>query len=227
MRYVPKPMAPLPEDCSDSSGSEVEVPIPEKQKGRYISLDLLPELVKHVKVNMEFTDGEAPDTSSGSLLCQFWCTIPISIHPCIQEVIKREWRDPDKIILPRFMAKLYPLQDMSLVLPNFIYIDSFVASLVGRMTLAEDVVVSHLVDKKVDGSLKKTYSRNHLTLRAGICGTYVAQSLLSDLKLLGRALDESSDCTSLLAIFERQVEFLSDISFDVVRASALDGDACV
>ncbi|KAJ1137458.1 hypothetical protein NDU88_003856 [Pleurodeles waltl] len=202
---------------------------PEEQKGKYISRDSLPDLVKHVKVNMEFSDDEAPDTSSGSLLHQFQSTLPVDvpIHPCIQEVIKWEWPDPDKFILPCFMAKLYPLQDMSQVLPDSIHIDSFVASLVGWTSLDKDVVVRDLVGKKVDGSLKKAYFGNHLMLRAGIDGTYVAQSLLSDLKSLGRALDKSSDCTGLLAFIDRQVEFLSDISFDVVHASLLAAGACV
>ncbi|KAJ1196434.1 hypothetical protein NDU88_000305 [Pleurodeles waltl] len=85
-------------------------------------------------MNMDFPEDEVPDTSSGSLLRQFQSTVPVdvAIHPCIREVIKQEWRDPDKILLPNFMAKLYPLQDMAQVLPDLVPIDSFVASLVGR-----------------------------------------------------------------------------------------------
>ncbi|KAJ1154824.1 hypothetical protein NDU88_007567 [Pleurodeles waltl] len=63
--------------------------------------------------------------------------------------------------------------------------------------------------------------------RAGIYGTYAAQSLISDLKSLAHALDESSDYTGLLAVIERQLEFLYDISFDVMQALALAGGACV
>ncbi|KAJ1110269.1 hypothetical protein NDU88_007624 [Pleurodeles waltl] len=166
-------------------------------------------------MNMDFPDVEFPDTSSGSLLRQFQSSVHEPIHPCIQEVIKRERRDPDKIILPRFMAKFYPLQDMAKVFPDSVPIDSFVASL--------DAVIWDSVDKKVDASLKKSYAGNHFALRAGIYGTYVAQSLLSDLK----SLDGSSDCSGLMSLIERQVEFLSDISFDVVWASALAEGACV
>ncbi|KAJ1176887.1 hypothetical protein NDU88_002154 [Pleurodeles waltl] len=96
--------------------------------------------------------------------------------------------------------------------------------LVGRTSLAEDAVIQQSVDRKVDVPLKKTYTGTHLALRAG---TYVAQSLLSDLKALNSALDGSSDCSGLMSIIERQVEFLSDISFDVVRALALAEGACV
>ncbi|KAJ1140847.1 hypothetical protein NDU88_007185 [Pleurodeles waltl] len=143
------------------------------------------------------------------------------------EVIKREWRDPDKIILPRFMAKLYPLQDMAQGLPDLVPIDSFVISLDGRTSLAEDDVIQDSVVKKVDVSLKKSYAGTHLALRAGIHRTYVAQTLLSDLKALHSALDGSSDCSGLMSLIERQVEFLSDISCDVVRASTLAEGACV
>ncbi|KAJ1218433.1 hypothetical protein NDU88_006013 [Pleurodeles waltl] len=178
---------------------------------------------------MDFPKDEVPGTSSGFLLRQFQSSVPVDvpIHPCIQEVSKREWRDPDKILLPCFMARLYPLQDMAQVLPDSVPIDSFVASLVGRTSLAEDAVIRDSVDKKVDVSLKKAYAGAHLALRAGIYGTHVAQSLLSDLKALNSALDGSPDCSGLMSLIECQVEFLSDISFDVVQASALAEGACV
>ncbi|KAJ1106915.1 hypothetical protein NDU88_004313 [Pleurodeles waltl] len=153
--------------------------------------------------------------------------VDVQIHPCIQEVIKREWKDPDNIILLRLMAKLYPFQDMAQVLPDSVPIDSFVASLVGCTSLAEDAVNRDSVDKKVDVSLKKSYAGTHLALRADIYGISVAQSLLSDLKALNNALDGSSDCSELMSPIDRQVEFLLDISFDVVRASALVKGACM
>ncbi|KAJ1156747.1 hypothetical protein NDU88_009464 [Pleurodeles waltl] len=182
-----------------------------------------------MKLNMDFPEVDVPDTSSGSLLHQYHGSVPVDvpIHPCFQEVIKREWKDPDKIILPRFMGKLYSLQDMAQVLPDSVHIDSIVASLVGRTTLAEDAVIWDSVDKKVDVFLKKSYAGTHLALRIGIYGTSVTQSLLSDLKALNNVLDGSLDCSELMTLIERQVEFLSDRSVDVVRASALAEGACV
>ncbi|KAJ1214412.1 hypothetical protein NDU88_002031 [Pleurodeles waltl] len=134
-----------------TSHSELKGPSQEEQKGKYSSKELFPPLVKHVKMNMDFPEDEVPDTS-GSVLRQFQSSVPVDvpIHPCSQEVIKREWRDPDKILLPHFIAKLYPLQDMAQVLPDLVPIDSFVASLVGRTSLAEDAVIQDTVDKKVD-----------------------------------------------------------------------------
>ncbi|KAJ1209368.1 hypothetical protein NDU88_004746 [Pleurodeles waltl] len=61
------------------------------------------------------------------------------------------------------------------VLPDSIPIDSSVASLVRRTSLAEDTIAKDAVDKKVDGSLKKVYSGAHLAVRAGIYGTVVSQ----------------------------------------------------
>ncbi|KAJ1140688.1 hypothetical protein NDU88_007036 [Pleurodeles waltl] len=113
------------------------------------------------------------------------------------------------------------------VLPDSVPTDSFVASFVDHTSLAEDAAIRDSVDKKVDVSVKKSYAGTHLALRAGIYGTYVAQSLLSDLKALKSALDGSSDCSGLMSLIERQVEFLSHISFDEVRASALAEGACV
>ncbi|KAJ1216104.1 hypothetical protein NDU88_003710 [Pleurodeles waltl] len=167
-----------------TSHSELEGPSQEEKKVKYISRDLLPPLVKHVKVNMDFPGDEVPDNASGSLLRQIQSSVPVDvpINPCIQEVIKREWRDPDKILLPLFIAKLSPLQDMALVLPDSVPIDSFVASLVGRTSLAADEVIQDFLDKTVDVYLKKAYAGTYLALWAGTYGTYIAQSLPSDLK---------------------------------------------
>ncbi|KAJ1087702.1 hypothetical protein NDU88_000867 [Pleurodeles waltl] len=167
---------------------------------------------------------EVPETFAGSLLHQFQCfaLVDMPVLPWIQEVLKWEWKDPDKILMPRFMANLYPLKNKSQDLP-----DSFVASLVGRSSLAEDAIIRDAVDRQVDAALKMVYSGAHLALCTQIYGTFVAQSLISDLKGLYRAPDESSDCSRVLEHIERQVECLSDVSFDVVRASALSGGACV
>ncbi|KAJ1155414.1 hypothetical protein NDU88_008144 [Pleurodeles waltl] len=110
---------------------------------------------------------------------------------------------------------------------NSIPVESFVASLVGHIPLAEEAVIRDPVDKKVDGFLRKMYPGAHLAFHAGIYGTYVAQSLISDIKTVNRALDESSDCSGILELVEKQVEFLSDVFFDEVRASALTEGACV
>ncbi|KAJ1182922.1 hypothetical protein NDU88_008099 [Pleurodeles waltl] len=143
--------------------SELEAPSREEQKGKYISKEFLPPLVKHVKMNMDFPDMDVPDTS-GSLLRQFQSSVPrdVPVHPCIQEVIKREWRDPNKILLPRFMGELYPLQNIPQVLPDSVPIDSFATSLVGRTSLAKDAVIRDSVDRKVDVSLRKSYAGTHL-----------------------------------------------------------------
>ncbi|KAJ1155292.1 hypothetical protein NDU88_008023 [Pleurodeles waltl] len=140
--------------------------------------------------------------------------------------LSREWLDLDKILMPRFMAKLYPLHNKQSDFHDFILVNCFVASLVECTSLANEAILRDPVDKKVDGSLKKVYSGSHLALRAGIYGTYVVQSLISDLKTLYRALDESPDISEVLDKFESQVELLSDILFDVVCASALSKNVC-
>ncbi|KAJ1114913.1 hypothetical protein NDU88_003143 [Pleurodeles waltl] len=167
-----------------------------------------------------------PDKPSGSLLRQFQCATPVDVlvHHCIQEVPKQEWKNPDKIIKLSFLEKLYPLKDILKDLPDSIPVDSFVASLMGHTSLAEDAIIRDSVDKKMDVALKKGFFGANLALRAGVCGTHVAQSLVCDMKFLCRALD---DCSGVLEHIEHQVEFLSDVSFEVVQASALSGVLCV
>ena len=215
------------------SGSDVstdeEEEFPDVQTGKYVSKDILKEVLSHVKANMGFAEDEVPSTSSGPLLRQFQSASESSlpVHDHIWEVLRREWKDPDKIVLPRFMAKLYPLTDMQKTLPDAIQVDSLVSSLVGRTSLNEEAILKDAVDKKVDSSLKKVYAGMHLSMRAGIYATYVAQSLITDFKHLFSSLEEGEECSALLDSIERQVEFLSDVSFDVVRSSALAGGASV
>ncbi|KAJ1126328.1 hypothetical protein NDU88_004736 [Pleurodeles waltl] len=57
----------------------------------------------------------------------------------------------------------------------------------------------------MDGSFKEVFSRSHLSLRAGIYGTYVVQCLISDLKTMYRSLDESSDISGFVDMIERQI----------------------
>ncbi|KAJ1213289.1 hypothetical protein NDU88_000927 [Pleurodeles waltl] len=201
----------------------------EDLKGKYISNDMLSGLTHHLKENMGFLEDEVPETSSGSLLRQFQCStlVDVPVHACIHKVNKRKWKDPYKITMPRFNAKLQPLQDMLKKLQDSIPVDSFAASLVGHTSLAEDAVIRDAVHKKVDVTLKKVYPGAHLALGAGIYGKYLAQSLISDLKFLHCALDKSSDCSGILELIECELEFLSDVTFDVGRASALSGGACV
>lgn len=198
-------------------------------KEKYIDKDMLPELLKHAKSNMGFPDDEAPSPSGGSILQQFQSSaaVDVPVLPYIREVLNRELKDPDRIMLPRFMSKLYPLQDMCKKLPDSIPIDSFVAILVGWTSLVEDAVIKDPVDKTLYASLRKVYCGSHLALRAGHNGTYVAQSLISNIKSLYQSMDDTSDCSGLLEHIKRQVEFLSDVSFDVVRDSALSGGAGV
>ncbi|KAJ1212690.1 hypothetical protein NDU88_000345 [Pleurodeles waltl] len=209
--------------------SEEEGPGHEEQKGKYIAQDMLPDLIRHVKANIEFPDEEVSDRSSGSLLCQFQSLAPIDVlvHPYIHGVLKGEWRDHGKILLQHTKARLYFFQDIQTDLPDSIPIDSFVASLVGWTSLEEHAVIKDAVDKRVDALLGKVHSGSHLALRAGIYGTYVSRSLITDIKALFRSLDDSSDCSGLLDKIETQVEYLSDVSFDVIRASALSGGTCV
>ncbi|KAJ1151625.1 hypothetical protein NDU88_004405 [Pleurodeles waltl] len=126
MRASGHPNILIPGQPLQSSGSDEEVPGPDEQKCKYIAHNMLPDLIWHVKVN----DEEVPDTTSGSLLLQFLYLVPLDVpvHPYIHEDLKREGRDPEKIMLLSFKANLNSLQDMWKDLPVPIPSDSFVAN---------------------------------------------------------------------------------------------------
>ncbi|KAJ1132985.1 hypothetical protein NDU88_011285 [Pleurodeles waltl] len=203
-----------------SSDSDNEAPGVEDHKGKYILKDSLPDFLSHMKCNMGFPEEEMRETSPCSLLGQFHNLAPLDlvVHPDIMEVLRRERKDPDKIILPRFMAILYPLQDMQQTLPDSVPTDSFVASLVGRTSLTEDDIIKDSTDKKVDSALNNVHSGSHLALGTGICGTYVSQSLISDIKQLFHSLEDFSDSSWLLDYIEKQVEYMSNIDLDRMQA---------
>ncbi|KAJ1114557.1 hypothetical protein NDU88_002792 [Pleurodeles waltl] len=170
-----RPKGSIPVQSSQSSGSEEEGPGLDEQKRKYISREMLPYLIGHVKANMGFTDDEVLHTPSGFLLHQFQSSAPIDVpvHLYILEVLKHEWKDPDKIMLPQFMAKLYPVRDMQKYLPVSASFDSFVASQVGITSLVEDAMIKNAVEK-VAASLRKVYSGSDLAIQADLlwyCGT--------------------------------------------------------
>ncbi|KAJ1177414.1 hypothetical protein NDU88_002669 [Pleurodeles waltl] len=152
-----------------SLSEEEQTPVRNDQKGEYIGKDLLPELLAYVKQNMGFQVKETPESSSlvSSLLWQFqqYTQLDVPGHPDLIGALHREWKDSDKILLPRFMAKLYPISDMQHVLQDSIPIDFFVASLVGHTLLMKDSVSHDQPVKMIDPALRKVYSGAHLVLR--------------------------------------------------------------
>ncbi|KAJ1214810.1 hypothetical protein NDU88_002421 [Pleurodeles waltl] len=134
-------------------------------------------------------------------------------------VLLQEWKNPERVAVPRFMAKLYPLEDIEEKLPDSVHVDSFVASLVGWPSTAKENIVKDVADKKVDSSVKKAYVGTHLALRADIYGVYGAQSLLSYFKTLFATMPDGGQC---LDLFDSM-----DIAFDSVRTSALSYGASV
>ncbi|KAJ1094169.1 hypothetical protein NDU88_007247 [Pleurodeles waltl] len=116
--------------------------------------------------------------------------------------------------MPRFMAKLYPLEEMEFKLSENVHRDSIVTGLVGRQSVAEENILMDVADKNVDSSVKKAYARAHLALHAGVHGAYVAQSLSTDLKTLFKTMQEGGQCPDLLETMGRLSEFLLDIAFD-------------
>ncbi|KAJ1145411.1 hypothetical protein NDU88_011698 [Pleurodeles waltl] len=74
--------------------------------------------------------------------------------------------------------------------------------------------------------LKKN-RRPQPTCVVNIAGSQVKALVDTGGSSLYRALDELSDCSGVLERIERQVAFLLDVAFDVVRVSARSGEASV
>ncbi|KAJ1111897.1 hypothetical protein NDU88_000169 [Pleurodeles waltl] len=119
---------------------------------------------------MGFPDDAVPGTSQDPVLPQFkrLPSLVLPLHQFVMDVVLQERKDPDHVALPRFMAKLYPLEDIGKKVPDSVQVCSVVASLVGRSSMAEGNMLKDGADKKVDSSVKKAYAGVNLALRAGV-----------------------------------------------------------
>ncbi|KAJ1154249.1 hypothetical protein NDU88_007003 [Pleurodeles waltl] len=145
----------------------------------------------------------------GGLLCHLpvqFKKLPgaaLPIHQFVIDVLLQEWKDPNHITVPRFIAKLYPLEDMEEKMPDSVHADFVVASLGDWSSMMEENILKNVADKNVDSLLKKAHAGVHFTLRAGVYGDNVAQSLLSDFKTIFATLQAGDQCTDLLESMEQ------------------------
>ncbi|KAJ1090079.1 hypothetical protein NDU88_003219 [Pleurodeles waltl] len=204
----------LHSDLSDSDLSGGSSPPPHKEK--YISKDMLPELLSHVKNNMGLPKEEVTEFCKDVVLLQLkeHINMGVPIHQHVLDLVLNEWKDPDKINVPSVRSRAYPLEGMVEKL-----LDWLVASLEGHSSMAEDSVLRDPADKKIDGALKK------VALRSGIYGAYMAQSFLSHFEDFFKSMQEGTRCPELLEIMENHDELISNISFDAVQKAALSSRA--
>ncbi|KAJ1162355.1 hypothetical protein NDU88_002823 [Pleurodeles waltl] len=115
---------------------------------------------------MGFPEDGVSGSSLDSVLPQFKLLPGVALpnHQFVIGVLLQEWKDPGCIALPRFMSKLYPLEDMDLKLPESVHVDLVVASLVCRSSMAEENILKDGAGKKVDSSVKKAYAGAQLAL---------------------------------------------------------------
>ncbi|KAJ1106395.1 hypothetical protein NDU88_003796 [Pleurodeles waltl] len=107
-------------------------------EGEYIAKDMLGGLLTNVRENMGFPPLDKPGSCDESVLRRFQkpSRAGFPLHQFVKNAIGQELKDPDKIILARFMAKFYLLEDMDCELPDNVHMDSVVASLVGHPSMA-------------------------------------------------------------------------------------------
>ncbi|KAJ1081633.1 hypothetical protein NDU88_001811 [Pleurodeles waltl] len=86
-----------------------------------------------------------------------WASHDVLYLGFVMDVLFNEWREPEHSAMPRFMAKLYPLEEMEETVPETIHMDSIVASLVGRPLMAEGNILEDVRDKKVKKAIVMTF----------------------------------------------------------------------
>ncbi|KAJ1213455.1 hypothetical protein NDU88_001092 [Pleurodeles waltl] len=125
-------------------------------------------------------------TLRGTVLPQFKKLpgVALPIDHFAMNVLLNEWKDPNCIASSSFVGKLYPLEEIEDKLSENVHLDSFVASLVSTLSMAEENILKDVVDKNINSSVKKAYADAHLALCAGLPGTYVEQSSITDFKNL-------------------------------------------
>ncbi|KAJ1103836.1 hypothetical protein NDU88_001257 [Pleurodeles waltl] len=114
---------------------------------------MLPELLDHIKTNKGLSSKEVAETSKYAVLYQFKkpLNVRVPIYQLVMDVVLNEWKDPDKIIVPRFMSKLYPLERMEEALPDTAHVDPLVVSLVGRSSMSDESALRDPADRKESG----------------------------------------------------------------------------
>ncbi|KAJ1105571.1 hypothetical protein NDU88_002976 [Pleurodeles waltl] len=181
---------------SELSDSSEEALVPSDFKRKYIAKDMLGDLLSYNRGNMGFLPLDEPGPSDKSVLQQFQkpSFAGLSLHQFVKDVIRPEWKGLGKIMLPKFIVKLYPLEDMESEFPDNVHVDSVVARLVGHPSMAEENILRDPADKKVDSALQKVFSGSYVALIAGIYGAYNAQSLITNFKAQFSAIQKGDDC---------------------------------
>ncbi|KAJ1117556.1 hypothetical protein NDU88_005754 [Pleurodeles waltl] len=158
-----------------------------------------------------------------------WCrkfqrpSIPkLPVIPAVHSMLQREWRDPARVSVPCFMARLYPLSQGETSVPQIFTLDPLISKFMGKPSLlSEEVNLSDPVDKKVEAALKRSQAGLSLSLCSENYGVYTSQSLVKDFQSLSSAIQDYEDFSDLLSRMEIQATFLSDISFDSLWASVM------
>lgn len=195
--------------------------------GKFISREERWDILAHVRDNLGFPPFQLE--ADGNLFPQYASPsrLGMPFQGPVKDMVLREWREVDKLQVPRFLQKLYLLEGED-PLPHNLKLDSILATLIGKTAIQpEDCTPADATDKKVDSGLKRSFAAGNLALRASLFSAYSAQSLVQDFEKLAAAVQEGSECSDLLAAMEQQARLLADISSDVIKSSAMSTGALV
>ncbi|KAJ1096121.1 hypothetical protein NDU88_001265 [Pleurodeles waltl] len=84
-----------------------------------------------------------------------------------------------------------------------------------------------LVDRKVDGGLKRSFSASNLVLRAASYGILPAQSLVKDFEVLADAMQEDANVSEDLVYLVLHAKFLVDVSADVIKIASVVSSSAI
>lgn len=222
---VPRGSLVQPDPSADDVGAEED----DYVRGRFVQGAELSDLFDYLRGNLGFAS-PVPDVLEDDFFTQYRQPDPgsLPLHGTVRKVLAHEWKDVDKSVFPRFLGKRYPLEGFATEFPQSVKVDNLMAGLSTQgLVLSDDALPSVAVDKWVEGAVKRSYAASNFAVRATTYSNYVVQSLLKDFQALALLLQGGEDASSLLALMELQVRYLSDISFDNLGAAAAASGASI
>ncbi|KAJ1129155.1 hypothetical protein NDU88_007526 [Pleurodeles waltl] len=118
-------------------------------------------VVSYLSSKLQLPPDEDQASKSGKWYTQFQRpSVPkVPVIPSIQRLIKHEWRDPERILVPRCLGRLHPLTKGERDVPQVLTLDLLLTNLTEKPSLlSEGITLQDPEDKKVEAALKRAYA---------------------------------------------------------------------
>lgn len=147
--------------------------------GKYVQGSKLKDLRKHFREALGFE--EQPQQEKGFYSQYNSVESDLPLLDIIKSILCKEWNDPDKQSIPHFLSKRQVLKDFEELFPPTPKGNAMLAEKASKSSLAlEDSILSNVVDKQVEASIKCSYAAANLSIRANTYAAYSSQAPLKD-----------------------------------------------